>query len=209
MDLADRAETDVVGRDVDTVDAEGRRRPALATRRALRHETGRAVRPREHRPAACRGGRGPVADDAGHGPVAVRGIARVVHDAHRRDTVGLAEVLRTDQLAGEPGELIRAQDLGEADGVATVRVMYHSRDAEDRDRAVTGIISYRTAPAPEGGWPVLSWAHGTTGLVSECAPSREGGPAPAFGVDGVHVATDYIGLGPVGEVHPYLLYTSD
>ena len=82
--------------------------------------------------------------------------------------------------------------------------MYHSRDAEDRDRAVTGIISYRTAPAPEGGWPVLSWAHGTTGLVSECAPSREGGPAPAFGVDGVHVATDYIGLGPVGEVHPYL-----
>ena len=33
-------------------------------------------------------------------------------------------------------------------------------------------------------------------------PSR--GPAPGFGVEGVWVATDYIGLGPVGERHPYL-----
>jgi pimeloyl-ACP methyl ester carboxylesterase len=29
-------------------------------------------------------------------------------------------------------------------------------------------------------------------------------PAPAFGVEGVVVATDYVGLGPVGEIHPYL-----
>ena len=33
------------------------------------------------------------------------------------------------------------------------------------------------------------------------APGR---PAPGFGVAGVHVATDYIGLGPIGERHPYL-----
>ncbi|MGH9229957.1 MAG: lipase family protein [Acidimicrobiales bacterium] len=112
--------------------------------------------------------------------------------------------------AGEPGELIRVQEVGATeDGSATVRVMYHSRDAEDRDRAVTGIVTYPTGPAPDGGWPVVSWAHGTTGLASRCAPSRAGDAAPAFGVEGVRVATDYVGLGPVGEIHPYLSRASE
>jgi pimeloyl-ACP methyl ester carboxylesterase len=107
---------------------------------------------------------------------------------------------------GEPGDLIRVQELGEQDGATTVRVMYHSVDGQDRDRAVTGLITYPTDPAgaPDDGWPVISWAHGTSGLATQCAPSRAGGQAPAFGVDGVRVATDYIGLGPVGERHPYL-----
>lgn len=106
--------------------------------------------------------------------------------------------------AGEPGQLMRVQDLGEREGVRSWRVMYHSRDAQDADRAVTGIISHPTGDAPEGGWPVVAWAHGTVGMSSACAPSRSGGAAPGFGIDGVHVATDYIGLGPVGERHPYL-----
>lgn len=105
---------------------------------------------------------------------------------------------------GEPGQLIRVQNLGESNGYVDLRVMYHSRDARDRDRAVTGIISYPTAPAPSGGWPVVATAHGTTGLGSRCAPSRFDTSAPGYGVDGVRVVTDYVGLGPVGEVHPYL-----
>lgn len=105
---------------------------------------------------------------------------------------------------GDAGQLIRVQDLGESDGYAHLRVMYHSRDARDQDRAVTGIISHPTAPAPEGGWPVIALAHGTTGLGSQCAPSRFQTTAPGFGLEGVRVATDYVGLGPVGEVHPYL-----
>lgn len=110
---------------------------------------------------------------------------------------------------GEPGELIRVMEVGEADGAVTLRVMYHSRDAQDRDRAVTGTITYPTAPAPEEGWPVVSWAHGTTGMAAPCAPSRRDDPAPGFGIEGVHVATDYIGLGPVGEIHPYLSRPSE
>lgn len=105
---------------------------------------------------------------------------------------------------GEPGELIRVQDLGEEVGVQTVRVMYHSRDAEEEDRAVTGIISYPTGEAPEGGWPVTSQANGTVGLASQCALSRNGAAPGDWGVEGVHAVTDYIGLGPVGEIHPYL-----
>lgn len=105
---------------------------------------------------------------------------------------------------GEPGDLIRVEDLGVVEGVRTWRVMYHSRDAQDQDRGVTGIISHPVGEAPEEGWPVVAWAHGTVGMASPCAPSRSGGAAPGFGIDGVHVATDYIGLGPVGERHPYL-----
>ena len=116
---------------------------------------------------------------------------------------------------GEPGDVIRVQPLADpprasADrATASVRVMYHSRDAQNHDRAVTGTITYPTTVAPAGGWPVVAWAHGTTGLTSICAPSRRAGSAPSFGVDGVRVATDYIGLGPIGERHAYLSGASE
>jgi pimeloyl-ACP methyl ester carboxylesterase len=86
----------------------------------------------------------------------------------------------------------------------TLRVMYHSRDAQDDDRAVTGLVSYPVGEAPDRGWPVIAWAHGTTGLAPQCAPSRADRAAPGFGIEGVAVATDYIGMGPPGERHPYL-----
>jgi pimeloyl-ACP methyl ester carboxylesterase len=110
---------------------------------------------------------------------------------------------------GAPGDLIRVQEVGTDAGIRTLRVMYHSRDAEDRDRAVTGIVSHPIGAAPEGGWPVQSWAHGTAGLASTCAPSRAGDDAPDFGIGGVRVATDYVGLGPEGELHPYLSRASE
>lgn len=110
---------------------------------------------------------------------------------------------------GEPGALIRIQDVSAAGGLTTLRIMYHSRDARDRDRAVTGILTYPDGAAPAGGWPVVSLANGTTGLASPCALSRLGRVAPTFGLEAVGVVTDYIGLGPVGEVHPYLSRPSE
>jgi pimeloyl-ACP methyl ester carboxylesterase len=110
---------------------------------------------------------------------------------------------------GGPGDLIRMQALGVADGRATARIMYHSNDASGRDRAVTGVITYPEADAPDEGWPVISTAHGTSGVVEKCAPSKAGKPAPGWGVEGVWVATDYVGLGPHGEVHPYLSKLSE
>ncbi len=105
---------------------------------------------------------------------------------------------------GEPGDLIRTMPIEAPAGEAGLRVMYRSTDAEGHDRAVTGVVYYPTGDPPEGGWPIVAWAHGTSGLAAPCAPSRSPAPPPAFGVQGVRVATDYIGLGPVGEVHPYL-----
>lgn len=110
---------------------------------------------------------------------------------------------------GEPGDLIRTQPIGEGDGRVTVRVMYHSQDAEDRDRAVTGVVTYPTTPPPEEGWPVISTAHGTTGVAEQCALSRTATEAPGWGVEGVWAMTDYVGQGPVGELHPYLSKPSE
>ncbi|MEC3953447.1 lipase family protein [Nocardia sp. CDC153] len=67
---------------------------------------------------------------------------------------------------------------------------------------------------PEGGWPVLSWGHGTSGMTEGCAPSRTGNvidgtfdQAPdlsRFLAAGYAVAaSDYIGLGAPGY-HEYL-----
>ncbi|WP_426571532.1 lipase family protein [Aquihabitans sp. McL0605] len=124
-------------------------------------------------------------------------------EAYEGTTEGFYEV--PDPLPkGAPGQLIRVQDLGEKGDVQTVRVMYHSRDAAGADRAVTGLISYPTTPAPKDGWPVTSLANGTVGLAPQCALSRNGATPGDWGVEGVHAVTDYIGLGPVGEIHPYL-----
>jgi hypothetical protein len=106
--------------------------------------------------------------------------------------------------AGEPGDPIRTMPVEAPAGEAGLRVMYHSTDAEGDDRAVTGVVYHPTGEPPGGGWPIIAWAHGTSGMAAPCAPSRNPGPPPDFGVHGVRVATDYIGLGPNGELHPYL-----
>ncbi len=103
-----------------------------------------------------------------------------------------------------PGSLVRIQMVSNAKGFITLRVMYHSHDSTGHDAAVTGLITYPTTAAPKGGWPVVAWDHGTSGMSQSCAPSRSGAAISTFGVNGVGVATDYLGLGPDGEIHPYL-----
>ncbi len=110
---------------------------------------------------------------------------------------------------GAAGELIRVMPVAETATTTTVRIMYHSRDAQRRDRAVTGTLTYPKAPPPPGGWPVVSNANGTVGMTSRCAISRRAGSSSTWGLPVVAVTTDYIGLGPVGERHPYLSRTSE
>lgn len=106
--------------------------------------------------------------------------------------------------AGEPGDLIRTMPVEAPAGEVGLRIMYHSTDAGGADRAVTGVVYHPAGEPPEGGWPIVAWAHGTSGLAPACAPSRGPLPPPGWGVQGVRVATDYLGLGPEGELHPYL-----
>ena len=114
----------------------------------------------------------------------------------------------------EPGDLVRAEPLDEPGVAGSVwRVRYRSRSVAGEPVEVTGIVARPDGPAPEGGFPVLSWAHGTTGVADRCAPSNAG----ANGVPGLQLlldagfvvaATDYEGLGTPG-VHPYLVSASE
>mgnify|MGYP003887157879 CR=1 FL=1 len=105
---------------------------------------------------------------------------------------------------GERGEIIRMQAVSAGAERTGWRVMYHTVDEAGRDRAVTGVITLPNAAPPVGGWPVVAHAHGTTGINERCAPSRGPSLPGWFGIEGVWVQTDYLGLGPVGELHPYL-----
>jgi predicted esterase len=79
---------------------------------------------------------------------------------------------------------------------------------------VSGSVAIPKGKTPKGGWPVIAYAHGTTGIADKCAPTR--------GYDANHltsyafplldrwlkagfavVRTDYNGLGTRG-VHEYL-----
>ncbi len=68
-------------------------------------------------------------------------------------------------------------------------------------------------PPPAGGYRVVSWAHGTTGIADECAPSL-GGPLTVWAANDlldrgyVVTATDYEGLGTPGR-HPYIVGESE
>lgn len=92
-----------------------------------------------------------------------------------------------------------------------VRAVYRSASGVDgRAREVSGVFLIPRGTAPPQGWPVVSMAHGTTGIGSGCGPSlgyNLMGSLPgilAYIADGYAVAmSDYEGLGTPGR-HPYL-----
>lgn len=117
------------------------------------------------------------------------------------------------------GEVIRSQpakkvspDVRRAGKL--IRIMYRSEDATGAPKADTGVIIVPRGRAPRGGWPVVAWDHGTTGVGPACAPSR----TPLLGDQDSHyaaylasivargyvvVAPDYEGLGLSGETSPF------
>ena len=118
-----------------------------------------------------------------------------------------------------PGELIWARDYDgphAIDGAKNSLILY-TQKAHDSEQlvGVSGIVSIPEGKAPEGGWPVVSWAHGSTGLADRCAPSRDlansGHALPnelfieAWIDKGYAVVrSDFEGLGTPGP-HPYLI----
>jgi pimeloyl-ACP methyl ester carboxylesterase len=100
----------------------------------------------------------------------------------------------------------------------TKLVLYSSETPQGKTVAVSGSVAVPRVKRPKGGWPVITWAHGTTGVADVCAPSRdfEGTPNPtgeayinadlnAWLAAGYAVLrTDYQGLGTPGK-HPFLV----
>lgn len=122
---------------------------------------------------------------------------------------------------GDPGSVIRQRALDGTMALPSASrnhlVMYQSRDPAGQPVAVTGTVSVPRGTPPDGGWPVVVWTHGTTGLAAVCAPSCDDPDGPEHGyvtvirdlLDQVVasgravVATDYQGLG-TGGFHPFL-----
>ena len=114
------------------------------------------------------------------------------------------------QLPGGPGKVIRSEAV-DAPGVhgSVYRVMYVSEDESGRLIPVTGVLAVPRADPPSGGFPVVSWAHGTNGMATTCAPSlspvNDVGFANALLDAGMEVvASDYQGEGTPGPL-PYLV----
>jgi fermentation-respiration switch protein FrsA (DUF1100 family) len=126
------------------------------------------------------------------------------------------------ELPRRHGTLIWARKAGGLVPLANARytklVLYTSRTPQNRVVAVSGSVAVPKGKAPKGGWPVITWAHGTTGVADVCAPSRDfaGTPNPtgetyingdlsAWLAAGYAVLrTDYQGLGTPGK-HAYLI----
>ena len=113
---------------------------------------------------------------------------------------------------GEPGEIIDVEELDLGADFVGYRILYHSRSLRGDDIAVSGFVATPAGEPPAGGWPLVAFAHGTTGLADICAPSHdaeeiitEDGPyLEGYAV----VATDYEGLGTPG-LHPYIVGRSE
>ena len=112
--------------------------------------------------------------------------------------------------------IIRSTPITAPSGAKAWKVLYHSRSVDGHDIAVSGVVVVPTGAAPKGGRPVVTWAHGTTGLgrpvraVEARRRWRATVPFVKQLVDAgyVVVATDYEGLGTPG-VHPYLVGESE
>ena len=125
-----------------------------------------------------------------------------------------------------PGTLIKSEPFFTGLGVygKTTRIMYSTRDTNDKPTAVTGAYIEPWAKwAGPGPRPVVSFSVGTIGQGDQCAPSKMLATALNLEVPGsiglnyettamnnllskgvAVVVTDYVGLGMNDRVHSYM-----
>lgn len=122
----------------------------------------------------------------------------------------------TQNIPVKPGELLKTEKISDPqvkleNASENIRFLYSSTSGKDSKTpvVVSGSIHLPKGQAPQGGWPVVLWGHGTVGIADRCAPSSAGRSyrdlqylnrwlQEGFAV----VATDYEGLGVAG---PHLL----
>jgi len=133
----------------------------------------------------------------------------------RADRLPIMEFYTTpgNLAATKPGELLRKESFGGYElpkGAKAVRILYHSLSATGRDVATSGVVLIPAGTPPPGGWPVIAWAHGTSGVSRLCGPSimkdvyyGSEGLMPMVAAGFAVVATDYHGLGTEGP-HEYV-----
>lgn len=122
-------------------------------------------------------------------------------------TVAALAGCRTERA--ERGEVVGREEVA-LPGVEASRIRYGSVDVHGDPSVVGALVALPAGSPPPGGWPVVAYAHATTGAGDRCDPSQDpalGGVGAAIGelagAGFVAVATDYEGIGSRGG-HPYL-----
>jgi pimeloyl-ACP methyl ester carboxylesterase len=116
-------------------------------------------------------------------------------------------------LPHRPGALLRSEPLKDVvlpAGMRGWRILYMTT-VDDRTPATAVATVFAPTDPPTGPRPVITWEHGTTGLLQKCMPSLFS--APSAGIPGrdrivkagwVVVETDY-SFAEKGGPHPYLI----
>ncbi len=127
------------------------------------------------------------------------------------------------QSTGKHGSLVWARKHTGPDALKGASrnelLLYRSTGVDGDDIVVSGSLALPKGKAPKRGWPLITYAHGTTGAADGCAPSRgyDADDLTSYAYPllrrwlkaGYAVArTDYEGLGTPG-VHHYLLGVSE
>ena len=187
--------------------------PAIARRRASLHRRLTSAVAILIAPAAfCQIFEHPGTDEARIDPAAARKV-----ELAREAAVLLPLTVFYDVALplgpGNSGDLIRSEpaaDLHLSPGVKAVRILYRSQSPAKIPAPVSGVVLIPPGQPPADGWPIIAWAHGTTGVARPCAPSlmkdlNYGWSELSSLVDMGYavVASDYQGLGGP-TLHPYL-----
>jgi dienelactone hydrolase len=143
--------------------------------------------------------------------------------APRKAPKGAAFYKPPKHLHGKHGGLIWARKQTGSDALKSAKrntlLLYRSKGLSASVTAVSGSLAIPKGKPPKGGWPVITYAHGTTGSADACAPTRgyDAGKLVSYAYPLLNrwlkagyavVRTDYDGLGTPG-VHAYLVGRSE
>lgn len=123
------------------------------------------------------------------------------------------------KLRGDHGKLIWSWKAPEAVRISsaawTRNLLYTSRTPEGQKIEASGTVAVPKGRAPRGGWPLIVFHHGTTGIADACAPSKGSSLISSYASVGdmyqvwlqagyAVALPDYQGLGTPG-MHRYLV----
>ena len=105
-----------------------------------------------------------------------------------------------------------ANNVLDAVSASKTLMTYKMLGVNGQETQATALVFTPQTVKPAGGWPLVVWAHGTTGVADACAPSRQGLKgneyfiAKLLAAGYAVVAPDYEGLGEPSakESHPFL-----
>jgi len=116
-------------------------------------------------------------------------------------------------LPSQPGALLRSQPLTDVTLPAAMqgwRILY-TTTVDDNTRATAVATVFAPADLPPGPRPVITWTHGTTGVLQKCMPSLASAPSEGIpardrivAAGWVVVATDY-SFAEKGGPLPYII----